>query len=312
MNSLDGEGGGHGGGLRDPRRRHAADEPGLDHAEPAGHRHDAAEQRRQRVDEDQLEQRQRRPVGVQRGLERQREQHLRGEVAAEQLERLAGAVGDEPQVVAGGHELRPDLGARPGGAGGAPRSTAPSPTPTAITSAITQPERRRSSWCSIDDDEVVLADVVKFDAVNTNATTTRMTSTTMAASVLSTPELTATAAPRPCFWKKRITTAVVPTVPATMPVNWLANCTPVAGPSGRRVETEPEHGDGLGELGQLREHGHDHDPSPDDPGEDVAHAGHVGELADEQVDAEDRAGRHQQVGRRDPRPAWPARSARCR
>ena len=54
-----------------------ADEPGLDHAEPAGYRDDAPEQRGQRVDEDQFEQRQRRSVGVQRSLEREHEQHLR-------------------------------------------------------------------------------------------------------------------------------------------------------------------------------------------------------------------------------------------
>ncbi len=36
-----------------------------------------------------------------------------------------------------------------------------------------------------------------------------------------------------------MTNAVVATVPPTRPMNWLANCTAVADPSGMRCTTEP-------------------------------------------------------------------------
>ena len=58
------------------------------------------------------------------------------------------------------------------------------------------------------------------------AVTTRMTWTTMLASEFSTPELAATATFWPCFWKKRMTSAVVATVPPTRPVKLFANCSP--------------------------------------------------------------------------------------
>ena len=48
-----------------------------------------------------------------------------------------------------------------------------------------------------------------------------------------TPELAATATFRPCFWKNRITSAVVATVPPIRPVKLLANCSATHGPEGQ-------------------------------------------------------------------------------
>ncbi len=101
-----------------------------------------------------------------------------------------------------------------------------------------------------------------------------------------TPELAATAGGRPCFWKNRMTSVALPAVPPTSPVNALANWTPMTGPNGRRAEHRAEHRHGLGELGQLGDHEREQDPSPDRPGEDVAHGGDAGELGDQEVDTE--------------------------
>ena len=71
-----------------------------------------------------------------------------------------------------------------------------------------------------------LSDGVKSSLVKINAMTTRIACTTMPASEFSTPELAATATFWPCFWKKRMTSAVVATVPPTRPVKLFANCSP--------------------------------------------------------------------------------------
>ena len=84
-----------------------------------------------------------------------------------------------------------------------------------------------------------LSEGAKSLPVTTRPSTTSAACTTKPASEFSTPELAATAIFKPCFWKKRITSAVVATVPPTRPVKLLANCSPTTGLNGSGVETAP-------------------------------------------------------------------------
>ena len=59
------------------------------------------------------------------------------------------------------------------------------------------------------------------------------------ASAFMTPELAAIATVRPCFWKNRMTSAVVAIVPPMRPVKLLANCSASTGPNGSGRLTAP-------------------------------------------------------------------------
>ena len=84
-----------------------------------------------------------------------------------------------------------------------------------------------------------VVDTSNDDPVTSRPTTTRMTWTTPAASEFSTPELAATATVWPCFWKKRMTSAVFATVPPMSPVKLLANCSATSGAYGSGTATAP-------------------------------------------------------------------------
>lgn len=79
----------------------------------------------------------------------------------------------------------------------------------------------------------------KSEPVTTNPSTTRIACRITFASDVRTPELAATATDIPCFWKKRMTSAVVATVPPMRPVKLSANCSATTGTNGIGDDTAP-------------------------------------------------------------------------
>ena len=105
-------------------------------ADPAGHRDQAGERGCRRVDEQQLREREVDPVGAADCAEREREEQLGGDVAAEELEPLASVARHRPEARERCSSRRHDLGAQPGTV---------STIATATTSATTIAATRRPS-----------------------------------------------------------------------------------------------------------------------------------------------------------------------
>ena len=140
---------------------------------------------------------------------------------------------------------------------------------------------------------------VKVLPTTSRPVTTRIAWTTRAASETSTPELTATAADMPWRWKNRMARAALATLPPMKPVNWLAKLTADHRAQRQALVHRAEHGDGVADLGQLGEEGDHRDPGQVGVLERGAPVD-LAELADQQVDAEDRAGGHEHVADRHP------------
>ena len=111
------------------------------------------------------------------------------------------------------------------------------------------------------------------EPVTTTASTIRNACTMKPVVEVRTPELTATAGGRPCFWKKRMLRVALPAVPPTRPVKALANCTAVTGPNGSRADTAPSIATDWDNWGSWREDERQQHPPPDRVLEDVAHGG---------------------------------------
>ena len=119
------------------------------------------------------------------------------------------------------------------------------------------------------------------------------------ASAFMTPELAATATLRPCFWKNRMTSAVVAIVPPMSPVKLLANCSASTGPNGSGRLTAPMSATEPENWGTNESSERDDDPGPLRLGERRPEID-AGELGDDQVEAEERGRRHDDAARATP------------
>ena len=143
-------------------------------------------------------------------------------------------------------------------------------------------------------------ETLSSEPVTRSATTINTACVMNALAELRTPELAATAGGRPCFWKNRMLSVALPAVPPTSPVNALANCTPVTGPSGSRAETAPSMATACEICGSWPRTKVPSTHPEDGPGEDVADRGDVRQLGHQQVHAEGERRRYEHGADREP------------